>query len=192
MATLSGDDDTMLKTKTAACDVCDKVVVKRCMLRHQRTNKRRSVGRVDLRTDCEEANVTTDCEEANLSTISLVSALNTCTPGHHVRVSDLILHQYYKVLKLEKVDSTILATWRHLGGFNVCYVYLPRHFGDILPNDIISRAFDVIHLINKDNVRGETLSCGASLELHYPVRYVRTQIGEPCVAWCLQPVERSL
>ncbi|KAG8300601.1 hypothetical protein J6590_072777 [Homalodisca vitripennis] len=101
------------------------------MLRHQRTNTCRSVGGVDLRTDCEEANVT-----------SLVSALNTCTPEHYVRVSDLIPHQYYKVEKLEKVNSkngsTILATLRHLGGFNVCYVYLPRHFDDILTNDIIS------------------------------------------------------
>ncbi|KAG8324461.1 hypothetical protein J6590_091756 [Homalodisca vitripennis] len=146
MATVSG---AMPKAKTATCDVCGKVVVKRCMLRHQRTNTCRSVGGVDLRTDCVESNVTADCEEstacqhsrceeANATTISLVSALNTCTPGHYVQVSDLIPHQYYKVVKLEKVDSTILATLRHLGGFNVCYVYLPRHFDDILTNDIVS------------------------------------------------------
>ncbi|KAG8313961.1 hypothetical protein J6590_103192 [Homalodisca vitripennis] len=129
------------------------------MLRHQRTNTCRSVGGVDLRTDCVESNVTADCEEstacqhsrceeANATTISPVSALNTCTPGHYVQVSDLIPHQYYKVVKLEKVDSTILATLRHLGGFNVCYVYLPRHFDDILTNDIVSSynsgAFNIV------------------------------------------------
>ncbi|KAG8314275.1 hypothetical protein J6590_096507 [Homalodisca vitripennis] len=164
MATVSG---AMPKAKTAACGVCGKVLVKRCMLRHQRTNTCRSVGAVDLRTGCKKANVTTDCEEAtacqnsrceeaNVTTISLVNALNTCTPGHYVQVSDLIPHQYYKVVKLEKVDSkdgsTILTTLRHLGGFNVCYVYLPIHFGDVLTNDIISSynsAFDVIHLVYK-------------------------------------------
>ncbi|KAG8334424.1 hypothetical protein J6590_090946 [Homalodisca vitripennis] len=110
------------RAKTATCDVCGKVVVKRCMLRHQRTNTCRSVGGVDLRTACVESNVTADCEEstacqhsrceeANATTISLVSPLNTCTPGHYVQVSDLIPHQYYKVVKLEKVDSTILATF---------------------------------------------------------------------------------
>ncbi|KAG8255639.1 hypothetical protein J6590_087812 [Homalodisca vitripennis] len=299
MATVSG---AMPKAKTATCDVCGKVVVKRCMLQHQRTNTCRSVGGVDLRTDCVESNVTADCEEstacqhfrceeANATTISLVSALNTCTPGHYVQVSDLIPHQYYKVVKLEKVDSTILATLRHLGGFNVCYVYLPRHFDDILTNDIVSSynsgAFntrqDVIskrHVVRRcsdsqrlclrrvygvrakpfffllpcvyyglvrvlwlldcgytnsiplplpkyfsdmrstslvllyfvisssitfgekhsvlvlvvfqDSHDGLSYSCGAALELHYAVRYVRTQVGEPCVAWCLQPVERSL
>ncbi|KAG8280410.1 hypothetical protein J6590_082851 [Homalodisca vitripennis] len=165
MATVSG---AMSKVKSAACDVCGKVVVKRCMLRHQRTNTCRSVGGVDLRTDCVEPNVTADCEEstacqhsrceeANATTISLVSALNTCTPGHYVQVSDLIPHQYYKVVKLEKVDSTILATLRHLGGFNVCYVYLPIHFGDVLTNDVISNynsgAFDTWQdVISKRNV----------------------------------------
>ncbi|KAG8295225.1 hypothetical protein J6590_084565 [Homalodisca vitripennis] len=129
------------------------------MLRHQRTNTCKSIGGVDLRLDCVESTACqhSRCEEANATTISLVNALNTCTPGHYVQVSDLIPHQYYKVEKLEKVDSTILATLRHLGGFNVCYVYLPIHFGDVLTNDVISNynsgAFDTWQdVISKRNV----------------------------------------